>query len=47
MLFVSMTDGSSNVQETHVISKLGYGIIVFDDVFHLRNMISEIRDLVD
>lgn len=47
MLFVSMTDGSSNVQEIHVISKLGYGIIVFDDVFHLRNMISEIRDLVD
>lgn len=29
------------------ISKLGYGIIVFDDVFHLKNMISEIRDFVD
>lgn len=29
------------------IKKLGYGIIVYDDVCHLRNMIAEIRDLCD
>lgn len=29
------------------ICKLGMGIVVFDDVTHLRNMCSEIRDLVD
>lgn len=29
------------------IKKLGMGIVAFDDVTHLKNMCSEIRDLVD
>ena len=29
------------------ITKLGYGIIVFDDVCHLRNMLTEVRPLCD
>ncbi len=29
------------------IQKLGMGIVAFDDVTHLKNMCSEIRDLVD
>lgn len=29
------------------IDKLGMGIVAFDDVTHLKNMCSEIRDLVD
>ena len=29
------------------ISKLGMGIVAFDDVTHLKNICSEIRDLVD
>lgn len=40
-------NNDSSVAIQHNIKKLGYGIIVFDDVFHLRNMISEIRPLVD
>lgn len=29
------------------ITKLGYGVIVFDDVCHLRNMLTEVRPLCD
>ena len=29
------------------ISKLGLGIVAFDDITHLKNICSEIRDLVD
>ena len=29
------------------ISKLGFGIVAFDDTCHLKNIISEIRDLCD
>ena len=29
------------------ITKLGFGIVAFDDVTHLKNICSEIRDLVD
>ena len=29
------------------ITKLGYGIIVFDDVCHLRNMLTEVRTHCD
>ena len=29
------------------ISKLGYGIVAFDDTCHLRNILSEIRDQID
>lgn len=29
------------------ITKLGYGVIVFDDVCHLRNMLTEVRDSCD
>ena len=29
------------------ITKLGYGIIVFDDVCHLRNMLTEVRPNCD
>ena len=29
------------------ITKLGYGIIVFDDVCHLRNMLTEVRNSCD
>lgn len=47
MSFDSMTDDGSAHVSAHNIKKLGYGIIVFDDVFHLLNMISEIRDMVD
>ena len=29
------------------ITQLGYGVIVFDDVCHLRNMLTEVRDSCD
>ena len=32
-------DSMTDLDGAHNIKKLGYGIIVFDDVFHLLNMI--------
>lgn len=33
--------------QTNKIEKLGYGVIVFDDVAHLRNMLTEVRPSCD